>query len=80
MLNEQQTENWREVLFQMFGPYAFFMTPETIQAFHDKFQGDINRLSTAEPALCTCDPNHEGKTVHKDGSVECNKCHRPRKP
>jgi hypothetical protein len=79
-MNAEQIENWRKVLFRMYGPYAFFMTDEQIQMFKDRMQLSIDRLAAQddEPQECTCDPKREGRTVHQDGSVECNKCHKTR--
>lgn len=75
-MTDEQIENWRRVLFQMIGPYAFFMPREHIQAYRDRMQAAVDALP--EATLCSCDPKREGKTIHLDGRVTCNKCHKER--
>lgn len=44
-LTDEQIENWRRVLVNMFGPYALLMPKEEIQRHRDKMQGWANRQS-----------------------------------
>jgi hypothetical protein len=67
------------------GPYALMMPVEQIYLLRDRFQAWAQRenqgvmdAEAQEPKFCECDPKREGKTVHQDGSVECNKCHKLR--
>lgn len=76
-LSEEQIKNWRRVLIGMFGPYALLMPKEQIQLFRDRLASGLTQRAADE--FCTCDPNHEGKTIHLDGRVECNKCHKTRR-
>ena len=41
-LTPEQIENWRKVLFVMFGPYAAMMPAEVIQKYRDKMQANVN--------------------------------------
>jgi hypothetical protein len=42
-LTDEQVENWRRVLAGMFGPYAFLMPREQIQAFRDRMQAQVKQ-------------------------------------
>ena len=42
-LTEEQIKNWRKVLAGLFGPYAFIMPKEEIQAHRDKMQELANK-------------------------------------
>lgn len=79
-LTDQQIENWRKILSFQFGPYALFMPREMVQNFRDRMQEHFSSIAEAEPqkSACDCDPEHNGKTIMKDGRVICNKCHLPR--
>ena len=79
-LTDQQIENWRKILSFQFGPYALFMPREMVQNFRDRMQEHFSSIAEAEPqkSACDCDPEHNGKTIMKDGRVTCNKCHLPR--
>lgn len=81
VLTDEQLANWRAVLAQMFGPYAFIMPREHVQLFRDRMQADIERLPTPRAAdeFCTCDQKYHGYTKKLDGSVECNHCHKTRR-
>ena len=70
-MTDEQVENWRKVLYRMFGPVALLCPREQIVEYRNRFQLQVNKL-------CVCDPEREGKTVRQDGSIECNKCHKPR--
>ena len=43
-LTEQQIENYRKVLINVFGPYALIMPIEQIQAYRNKIQGMVNQI------------------------------------
>ena len=43
-LSDQQIENWRAVLYTMFGPYALIMSVSEINKFKGKMQAEINEL------------------------------------
>ena len=79
-LTDQQVENWRKILYIQFGPYALFMPREMIQKFRDRMQEHVSSIAETKPqkSTCDCDPEHNGKTIMKDGRVICNKCHLPR--
>lgn len=82
-LTPEQIENWRNVIFRMIGPYAFYMPKEDVQKFRDMLQARINTISqeAGEPIIqfCECDPSRQGKTVHASGKVTCNKCRKERR-
>lgn len=42
-LTPQQIKNWRNVLASMFGPVAFVMPDEDIQAFRDQMQQNLGK-------------------------------------
>lgn len=42
-LTEEQIENWRRVLYQTLGPYAFFMPAADIQKRRDEMQAEANK-------------------------------------
>lgn len=48
-MTETQVENWRNVLMQMFGPYALIMSKEQIQAMRDKMQACLDTALKKEP-------------------------------
>jgi len=78
-MNDTQVENWRRVLVGMVGPYALIMPREQIIALRDRLQSRIAaEHSVQADAACACDPAKQGKTIHADGRVTCNKCGKPR--
>jgi len=78
-LSDQQVENWRRSLSLTFGPYAYIMPREQVQAFRDRMQADVDRRAQEEPPkFCECDKTYYAATIKRDGTVECNKCHLPR--
>ncbi|MDO8640820.1 MAG: hypothetical protein Q7R33_04700 [Nitrosarchaeum sp.] len=44
-LTDKQIENWREVLYEMLGPYAYIMSKEAIQKYRDKLQLEADKLN-----------------------------------
>jgi hypothetical protein len=72
-MTDEQVENWRKILYGMFGPVALLCPREQIVAYRDHFQAQLD-------AGCDCDPKRHGYTKHQDGSIECNNCHKPRQP
>jgi hypothetical protein len=80
-LSDEQVENWRKIAYMIFGPYAGFMSREQLQMIRDMTQEGIERLPTQRAAdeFCACDSEKQGKTIHIDGSVTCNKCGKTRR-
>lgn len=80
-LTDEQLVNWRAVLAQMFGSYAFIMPREQVQLFRDRMQADVERLPTQRAAdeFCTCDQKKHGYTRHINDTVTCNKCGKTRR-
>lgn len=79
-MNDTQVENWRRILVGMIGPYAFIMPREQIIALRDRLQSKVAaEHSVQADEFCVCDQNYHGKTIHLDGRVECNHCHKTRR-
>lgn len=49
-MTPEQIENWRGILYGLFGPYALIMPIEDIHKFRDKFQEKVNALADNEGA------------------------------
>jgi hypothetical protein len=86
-MNDEQIANWRAVLAFTLGPYAFIMPKEDIESLRDRIQRRVNSVYPPTDVLktikvvktiCDCDTTKCGTTIHKDGSVTCNKCNLPR--
>lgn len=81
-LTPEQLENWRAILFRMFGWAAFFISDDEIQKYRDTLQQHVDSLADNRfdggPKFCECDRNWIGSTTHRDGTVTCNKCKLPR--
>lgn len=45
ILTDEQVENWRRILSGIFGPYAFLMSREQIQAYRDRMQQQANEVA-----------------------------------
>lgn len=73
-MTDAQIENWRKVLYRMFGPVALLCPAEQIQAYRDWLQAEMDNH------FCACDPAKHGTTRHRDDRVTCNKCGKERKP
>ena len=80
-MNAEQIKNFRQVLFFLVGPVAFIMSDENVIAMRDRFQEELNAMpqEPPEPEFCICDYTRIGQTVHRDGSITCNKCKRERR-
>jgi len=42
-LTEKQVESWRKILALQYGPYAFIMPVEEVQAIRDKTQAEFDQ-------------------------------------
>jgi len=79
-MNDTQLENWRRVLIGVVGPWAMFMPKEQIIALRDRLQSRVDAQQGARVVeFCSCDPEKQGKTIHVDGGVTCNKCSKTRR-
>lgn len=76
-LTDKQIENWRIVLSQSLGFIAFYLPRMDIELFakimQDKLDEGIEKYQ-----FCTCDETKNGETIHVDGKITCNKCHKER--
>ena len=73
MLSDRQVENWRKLLYrQGYGPAALLCPASSIQAIYDYYE------TTRKSKFCVCDHSVTGSTKHVNGTVTCNKCHKPR--
>ena len=78
-MNDTQIENWRHILVGMVGPYALIMPREQIIALRNRLQSRVAAESHVQAdEFCSYNPEKQGKTIHIDGKVTCNKCNKTR--